>query len=168
MLFDAALTRTSTSPKASRSPPAAATAKGRLRSNANILRAVIDLTICGDEGTHRWPPGSRGRELEREPDARERLRLFMRLHRGICEREAALFAQLEAAAGADPEAAQMLADHDRRRYETQSRLARALRRDGRWLVEQLAAALLQPARPASQDSAWPARRVRATRRPRSA
>jgi hypothetical protein len=92
----------------------------------------------------------------------------MRLHRGICEREAALFAQLEAAAGADPEAAQMLADHDRRRYETQSRLARALRRDGRWLVEQLAAALLQPARPASQDSAWPARRVRATRRPRSA
>jgi hypothetical protein len=50
VLFDAALTRTSTSPKASRSPPAAATAKGRLRSNANILRAVIDLTIRGDEG----------------------------------------------------------------------------------------------------------------------
>jgi hypothetical protein len=39
-----------------------------------------------------------------------------------------VFAQLEAAAGADPEAAQLLAEHDQRRYETQRRLARSLHR----------------------------------------
>jgi hypothetical protein len=50
------------------------------------------------------------------------------LHRQICDREAAIFSQLEAAAGADPEATQLLAEHDRRRYETQRRLARSLHR----------------------------------------
>ncbi|HLM08611.1 MAG TPA: helix-turn-helix domain-containing protein [Thermoleophilaceae bacterium] len=157
-----------------------------LRSKANILRAVIDRTVRGDDESPPLAAREPWKELEREPDARERLLLFVRLHRTICEREAVVFAQLEAAAGADPEATEMLADHDRRRYETQSRLARALRRDGllreglssreaadtiwtlasertylalvrdrgwtparyeRWLVEQLAAALLEPARP---------------------
>lgn len=59
---------------------------------------------------------------------REQLALFARLHREICDREAAVFAQLEAAAGADPDAARMLADHDGMRYETQRRLARNLKR----------------------------------------
>ena len=36
----------------------------------------------------------------------------------------------EAAAGGDPEATGMLAEHDERRYETQSRLARRLHRRG--------------------------------------
>jgi hypothetical protein len=67
-------------------------------------------------------------EVEREPDAREQLLTFARVHRAICDREAAIFAELEAAAGGDPEATQMLRDHDARRYETQSRLARVLRR----------------------------------------
>jgi hypothetical protein len=39
-----------------------------------------------------------------------------------------VFAQLEAAAGADPEATQLLAEHDQRRYQTQRRLARSLHR----------------------------------------
>jgi hypothetical protein len=41
-----------------------------------------------------------------------------------------VFAQLEAAAGADPEATEMLAEHDRLRYTTQRRLARILDRRG--------------------------------------
>jgi len=120
-------------------------------------------------------------EIERQHDPREQLALFAHLHRQICDREAAVFAQLEAAAGADPEATQMLAEHEQLRYETQSRLARSLHRRrqlkpgltareaadaiwtlasertylalvrdrswkaenyGRWLTEQLAAALL--------------------------
>jgi hypothetical protein len=53
------------------------------------------------------------------------------LHREICDREAALFAQLEAAAGGDPEATELLAEHDDRRYETQTELARSLHRKKR-------------------------------------
>ena len=51
-----------------------------------------------------------------------------RLHRQICDREASIFAQIEAAAGAESEATQLLAEHDQLRYETQSRLARSLHR----------------------------------------
>ena len=41
-----------------------------------------------------------------------------------------MFAQIEAAAGSDPEATELLAEHGLRRYETQRRLARSLNRDG--------------------------------------
>ncbi|HWT25951.1 MAG TPA: helix-turn-helix domain-containing protein [Solirubrobacteraceae bacterium] len=99
-----------------------------LRSKANILRAVVDLTVRGDDGAAPLASRADWQEVERQQDARAQLSLFARLHRGICDREAAIFAQLEAAAGADPEAAQLLAEHDRRRYETQRRLARGLQR----------------------------------------
>jgi TetR/AcrR family transcriptional regulator, regulator of autoinduction and epiphytic fitness len=99
-----------------------------LRSKANILRAVVELTVRGDDEA--LPLSSRAdwREIERRRDPREKLALFAHVHRRICDREAAVFAQLEAAAGADSEATQMLAEHDRLRYETQSRLARGLHR----------------------------------------
>jgi TetR/AcrR family transcriptional regulator of autoinduction and epiphytic fitness len=101
-----------------------------LRSKANILRAVIDLTVRGDDEAAPLASRAGWKEMERERDPRERIVLFARLHREICDREAAVFAQLEAAAGADPEATQMLAEHDGRRYETQSRVARSLHRRG--------------------------------------
>ena len=56
------------------------------------------------------------------------LALFARLHRDICDHEASLFAQLDAAAGADADAAGI---PWWRKYVTQSRLARRLRRRGR-------------------------------------
>ncbi len=99
-----------------------------LRSKANILRAVVELTVRGDDEAAPLAARRRWQEIERQPDPREQLALFARLHREICDREAAVFAQLEAAAGADPEATQLLAEHDQRRYETQRRLARSLHR----------------------------------------
>jgi hypothetical protein len=69
-------------------------------------------------------------EIERCEDPRELIARFAHLHREIGDREAAVFAQLEAAAGADPEASELLAEHDRRRHETQSRLAGVLARRG--------------------------------------
>ena len=101
-----------------------------LRSKANVLRAVIDLTVRGDDADEPLAARADWRAMARIDDPRERLAVFAGLHRVICDREAAVFAQLEAAAGADAEATEMLAEHDRRRYETQSRLARALRRRG--------------------------------------
>jgi TetR/AcrR family transcriptional regulator, regulator of autoinduction and epiphytic fitness len=99
-----------------------------LRSKANILRAVVDLTVRGDDEAVPLSSRADWREIERRRDPREQLALFAHVHRRICDREAAVFAQLEAAAGADPEATQMLAEHDSRRYEAQRRLARGLHR----------------------------------------
>ena len=99
-----------------------------LRSKANILRAVVELTVRGDDAAAPLSSRAEWRQMEREHAPREQLALFAHLHREICEREAAVFAQLEAAAGADPEATQLLAEHDQLRYQTQSRLARRLHR----------------------------------------
>jgi TetR/AcrR family transcriptional regulator of autoinduction and epiphytic fitness len=99
-----------------------------LRSKANILRAVVDLTVRGDDEAAPLASRAAWQEMERHQDPREQLALFAHLHREICDREAAVFAQLEAAAGGDPEATQLLGEHDQRRYETQRRLARSLHR----------------------------------------
>ena len=99
-----------------------------LKNKAGVLRAVVDLTVRGDDEAAPLASRAEWREMEREDDPRRQLALFARIHRQIGDREAAVFAQLEAAAGADPEATQMLAEHDDRRYQTQSRLARSLRR----------------------------------------
>jgi AcrR family transcriptional regulator len=99
-----------------------------LRSKASILRAVVELTVRGDDEAAPLASRRGWQDIERQQDPREQLALFARLHRQICDREAAVFAQLEAAAGADLEATQLLAEHDQRRYETQRRLARSLHR----------------------------------------
>ncbi len=99
-----------------------------LRNKANILRAVVQFTVRGDDETAPLAQRAGWRELDREEDPRRRLALFASLHREVADREAAVFAQLEAAAGADPEATEMLAEHDRLRYVTQRRLARGLQR----------------------------------------
>ena len=99
-----------------------------LRSKAGILRAVVELTVRGDDAAAPLASRATWQEIERQRDPRELLALFARLHTGVCEREAAVFAQIEAAAGADPEATRLLAEHDQRRYETQTRLARNLHR----------------------------------------
>src|SRR5215217_7782087 len=95
-----------------------------LRSKANILRAVVDLTVRGDDEAAPLASRAAWQEMERHQDPPRQLVLFAHLHRQICDREAAVFAQLEAAAAGHPDATQLLAEHDRRRYETQRRLAR--------------------------------------------
>jgi TetR/AcrR family transcriptional regulator of autoinduction and epiphytic fitness len=102
-----------------------------LRSKPHIMRAVVDLTVRGDDDAAPLAARAAWREIERERDPHTQLELFARLHREICDREAVVFQQLEAAAGADPEATKLLAEHDERRYLTQSRLARNLHRHKR-------------------------------------
>jgi TetR/AcrR family transcriptional regulator, regulator of autoinduction and epiphytic fitness len=119
---------TSISAIATEAGVAVPTVYAALRSKANILRAVIELTVRGDDDELPVAASAAWRELERQHDPRDTLARFARLHREICDREAEVFAQLEAAAGADPEATEMLAEHDRLRYTTQRRLARSLHR----------------------------------------
>jgi AcrR family transcriptional regulator len=99
-----------------------------LRSKANILRAVFQLTVRGGDESVPLAASAAWQELEAEDDPHVRLALFARLHTGVCAREAPVFAQIEAAAGADAEATELLAEHDALRYETQNRLARGLHR----------------------------------------
>jgi AcrR family transcriptional regulator len=101
-----------------------------LRSKANILRAVVQLNVRGDDEAAPLSARADWKAMEALPDPREKLAAFARVHRGICDREAPVFAQLEAAAGGDAEASEMLAEHDGLRYETQRRLARNLHRRG--------------------------------------
>ena len=119
---------TSISAIAERAGVAVPTVYASLKSKANILRAVVDLTVRGDDEAATLASRADWKEMERQADPHDKLALFARLHRLICDREAAVFAQLEAAAGADPEATELLAEHDQRRYETQRRLARNLHR----------------------------------------
>ena len=99
-----------------------------LRSKANILRAVVQLTVRGDDEAAPLASRPGWQDVEDEDDPAQQLALFAHFHREICEREAPVFAQLEAAAGTDLEATELLAEHDRLRYEMQSRVARSLRR----------------------------------------
>jgi TetR/AcrR family transcriptional regulator of autoinduction and epiphytic fitness len=101
-----------------------------LQSKAGVMRAVVDLTVRGDDGAAPLASRAHWQEIEGPLGPHERLARFAHLHREICEREAAVFAQLEAAAGADAEATRLLAEHDGKRYETQSRLAAVLESHG--------------------------------------
>jgi TetR/AcrR family transcriptional regulator, regulator of autoinduction and epiphytic fitness len=98
------------------------------RNKAGVLRAVVDMTVRGDDEDAPLASRADWQEMESRADPREQLAGFARLHREICDREAPVFAQLEAAAGGDPEATRLLAEHDDRRYETQTKLARSLQR----------------------------------------
>jgi TetR/AcrR family transcriptional regulator, regulator of autoinduction and epiphytic fitness len=113
---------------AERAGVAVPTVYATLRSKANILRAVVDLTVRGDDEAAPLASRVDWQEMQRQQNPREQLAVFAHLHRQICDREADVFAQLEAAAGADPEATQILAEHDQRRYQTQRRLAHSLHR----------------------------------------
>lgn len=101
-----------------------------MRTKRDILEAVIQATVRGDEDDVPIASGARWRQMEAEADPREKLAMFARIHREICEREAELFVVLETAAALDGEIAPLLRDKERFRYEDQARVARSLRRQG--------------------------------------
>jgi hypothetical protein len=57
--------------------------------------------------------------------------MFARIHRGICDREAAVFMVLETVANVDPEVAPVMRKKEQARYSDQSRVVRSLKRHGR-------------------------------------
>ena len=101
-----------------------------MKTKQAILWAAIELTARGDAGElplaerHWW------RDMERERDPRKKLAMFARIHREICDREAAVFTVLETAAAVDPELTPVMTQKERARYSDQSRVARSLKRHG--------------------------------------
>ena len=100
------------------------------KSKRDILKGIIDLAVSGHDEQVAVVDSSHWIEVEREPDPRTKLKMFVRLHREICDREAPAFAIMADAAGSDNEIRSLMADTARRRYQDQHRLARALRQHG--------------------------------------
>lgn len=101
-----------------------------LRTKRDILETVLQLTVRGAEEEVPVTAASRWRQMERAADPRQKLAMFARIHREICEREAGLFAVLETAAAVDPDIEPLLRDKERFRYQDQARVARSLGRRG--------------------------------------
>ena len=57
--------------------------------------------------------------------------MFAHSHRGICDREAAVFTVLETVANVDPEVVPVMLQKEQARYSDQSRVVRSLKRHGR-------------------------------------
>ena len=101
-----------------------------MKTKQDILRAVIQLTVRGGEAHVPVAASSRWREMERAADPREKLAKFARIHREICDREAAIFSVLETAAAVEQEIKPLLREKEQFRYEDQARVARSLGRRG--------------------------------------
>jgi AcrR family transcriptional regulator len=100
-------------------------------SKLGILRALLDVSIVGDDEEVAVQDRPRSRALLAEQDPRILLSGFARVCRDINTRAGVAYQILVSAAGSDPEAAPLLADYTRKRYQGQGQIARALARAGR-------------------------------------
>jgi AcrR family transcriptional regulator len=99
-------------------------------SKLGILKAVIDVSIVGDDEAVAMPDRPQVRALLAEPDPRDRLIRFAALLRDLMARAAPVHRLLADAARSDADAAALLADIARQRQDGQRRVARSLARSG--------------------------------------
>jgi AcrR family transcriptional regulator len=115
-------------------------------SKLGILKAVIDVSIVGDDEAVAMADRPQVRELLDEPEPRDRLAGFAALLRQLMTRTAPVHRLLADAARSDQDAAALLADIARQRQEGQRRVARSLARSGalNWMATILRDQLLAP------------------------
>lgn len=99
-------------------------------SKLGIVKAVIDVSIVGDDDAVAMVDRPQVRELLEEPDPRDRLVRFAALLRDLMARAAPVHRLLADAARSDQDAAALLADIARQRQDGQRRVARSLARSG--------------------------------------
>jgi AcrR family transcriptional regulator len=99
-------------------------------SKLGIVKAVIDVSIAGDDDAVSMVDRPPVRELLAEPDPRDRLARFAALLRGLMARAAPVHRLLADAARSDPDAAALLADIAHQRQDGQRQVARSLARSG--------------------------------------
>jgi TetR/AcrR family transcriptional regulator of autoinduction and epiphytic fitness len=102
-----------------------------MKTKQDILWAVIELTVRGDPDDLPLAARERWRQMEGETDPRTKLAIFARIHREICDREAAVFVVLETAAVVDEQIRPVLREKEQARYKDQTRVARSLGRTGK-------------------------------------
>ena len=99
-------------------------------SKRGILKALLDVSIAGDDEATPVESRSHVRALLADTDPRKQLSGFAGIACGIMSRTEPLHRILVSAAGSDPDAAALLAEQTRQRQLGQSQIARSLARVG--------------------------------------
>ena len=99
-------------------------------SKVGILKALLDVSIAGDDEGVAILNRPDVRSLLSEQDPRSQLAGFAAMLRDLMGRSAPVHRILADAARSDPEAASLLAEVARQRHEGQRRIARSLARSG--------------------------------------
>ena len=100
-------------------------------SKLGILRALLDISIVGDDEQVAVQDRPEARALMAEEDPRTLLSGVAGICRDINARAGTVYQILVGAAGSDPEAAPLLADYTRKRSQGQGQIARVLARAGK-------------------------------------
>jgi AcrR family transcriptional regulator len=99
-------------------------------SKLGILKALLDVSIGGDDEAVAMLDRPRTRAVLADTDAATRLAGFVHISVEVNKRTLPLYRILVSAAGSDPDAAALLADLTRQRDEGQGKVARSLARAG--------------------------------------
>jgi AcrR family transcriptional regulator len=104
-------------------------------SKHGILKALLDVSIVGDDENVAMADRSTVRTLLAERDPRKQLAGFVTITAQVNARIAPLYRILVSAAGTDPDAAALLDTLTRQRQQGQQQIARSLARAGALLPE---------------------------------
>ena len=99
-------------------------------SKLGILKALLDVSVAGDDDDVPVEERPFVRAILANPDPSKQLSGFVGITRGIQSRTEPIYRILVSAAGSDPDAAALLAERTRHRQQNQSRIARHLARAG--------------------------------------
>lgn len=99
-------------------------------SKLGILKALLDISIVGDDDEVAMPDRPRVQSLLEAEDPRARLEGFVRLTVEVNTRVTPVYRILVSAAGSDRDAAGLLEELTRQRQEGQRVIARSLARNG--------------------------------------
>jgi len=108
----------------------AATVYRLFSSKLGILKALLDVSVVGDDEGVPLADQPHVRALLGDPDPRKQLSGFAGITGGIMSRTEPVYRILVSAAGSDPDAAALLAEQTRHRQQGQGRIARILARAG--------------------------------------
>jgi AcrR family transcriptional regulator len=106
-------------------------------SKRGILKALLDVSIVGDDEAVPLAERPHARSVLADPDPRNQLAGFVKVTADVNSRTAPIYRILVSAAGSDPDAAALLDEQTRQRQAGQGLVVRSLAR---------AAALRQPLR----------------------
>jgi AcrR family transcriptional regulator len=113
-----------------RSDVPAATVYRLFSSKRGILKALLDVSIAGDDEAMPVADRPSVRSLLADPDPRNQVAGFVGIVARVNARTAAIYRILVSAAASDPDAAGLLDELTRQRQEGQGRVARSLARAG--------------------------------------
>jgi AcrR family transcriptional regulator len=99
-------------------------------SKRGILKAILDVSIVGDDEAVPLAERPHVRALFADPAPRSQLAGFVAVTSDVNSRTAPIYRILVSAASSDPDAAALLEDQDRQRQAGQGQIARSLARAG--------------------------------------